>query len=82
MSGEALKVRRRRLPPLHKLRFPPRTRGKAVVLVKRKGMDVNFTCKEKTVYKNRTSKITDKRGVYSNIESYTVVVQVEDLVTY
>ena len=55
---------------------PPGKKGEATVLVKRKAIDIPFRCKEKVVYKDGTTKITDKDGVYHNIESYAVDVQV------
>ena len=57
---------------------PAGKKGKATVLVKRKKIDVSFTCKEKIRYKDGKTKINDKRGVYQNIESYTVDVQAGD----
>jgi hypothetical protein len=57
---------------------PPGKKGKAIVLVKRKAMDITFRCKEKIIYKNGTTQIVDKDGVYRNVESYAVDVQVRD----
>jgi hypothetical protein len=56
---------------------PAGKEGKATVVVKRKALDVPFRCKQKVVYKDGTTKITDKDGVYHNIESYDVDVKLE-----
>ena len=57
---------------------PPRKKGKALVLVRRKAIDITFRCKEKIMYKNGTMQIIYKDGVYRNVESYAVDVQVGD----
>ena len=57
---------------------PPRKKTKVTVLVKTKKMDIKFRCKQKIVYRDATTKITDKDGVYHNVESYDVHVQVGD----
>ena len=57
----------------------PRRNVKVTVLVKNKKMDIKFHCKQKIVYKNGTTKISDKDGVYHNVESYDVDIQVEDV---
>jgi hypothetical protein len=56
---------------------PAGKEGKATVVVKRKALDVPFRCKQKVVYKDGTTKITDKDGVYHNIDSYDVDVKLE-----
>ena len=57
---------------------PAGKKGTAIVSIKRQEIDVPFTCKQKTVYKDGTTKYTDKNGVYNNVESYSVDVQVGD----
>ena len=57
---------------------PAGKKGTATVIVKRQEIDVPFTCKQKTVYLDGTTKYTDKNGVYNNVESYSVDVQVGD----
>ena len=58
--------------------IPAGKKGKVKVLVLRKKIDVPFIYKEEIVYKDRKTKINDKKGVYNNVESYTVDVQVGD----
>lgn len=58
------------------INVPAGKKAKAIVLVRRKAMDITFRCKEKIKYKNGTTQIIDKDGVYRNVESYTVDVQV------
>ena len=54
---------------------PAGKRGTATVIVKKKNLDVFFTCKERIRYRDGKTVINDKNGVYNNIESYTVDVQ-------
>lgn len=54
----------------------PMKKGKVTVLVKNKAMNIKFSYKQKIVYKDGTTKIIDKDGVYHNLESYDVDVQV------
>ena len=58
--------------------IPAGKKGEVDVLVKRKKLDVSFTYKETIIYKDGKTKTNDKKGVYDNIESYTVDVQVGD----
>jgi hypothetical protein len=58
--------------------IPPGKKGKALVLVKRAELNVKFSYKEKITYSSGDTKVTDKEGVYYNVESYSVDVQVGD----
>jgi hypothetical protein len=58
--------------------IPPGKKGEVTVLVKNKAMDIKFRYKQKIVYQDGTTMITDKDGVYHNLESYDVDVQVGD----
>ena len=57
---------------------PAGKKAEATVLIKREEIDVSFTYKEEIVYKTGDRKISNKKGVYNNVESYTVNVQVDD----
>jgi len=58
---------------------PPKKKGNVLVLIKQAELTVEFTYKEKVTYVNGETKIvTGKKGVYHNIESYDVDVQVKN----
>ena len=57
---------------------PAGKKGTVIVIIKRKNLDVFFTCKERIRYRDGKTAINDIKGVYNNVESYNVDVQAGD----
>ena len=57
---------------------PAGKKGTATVVIKRKNLDVFFTCKERIRYRDGKTVINNINGVYNNVESYNVDVQAGD----
>ena len=57
---------------------PAGKKGMATVIVRKQKIYVPFTCRERILYKDGSTKAKDKNGAYENVESYHVDVQVGD----